>query len=96
MRGLLFAAALSVGWSINAVLWWCAVVFGLQHIYQGLGAVVFTGSIGFLLGWLYVTTGSLLIPVVVHVLIDLRALVLVPLRQIRARRTLPKPDPSLS
>src|SRR6516162_847841 len=92
MRGLLFAAALSIGWSVAAVLWWGAVVFGLQHVYQGAGAVVFTAILGGLFGWLYLVTGSLLIPMVVHVLIDLRALVLVPFLQIRSRRAVPGPD----
>ncbi len=55
-----------------------SVAFGLGHAYQGAWAVLLTGTAGFLLAQLYLSTGSLLLPVVLHVLVDLRLLLLLP------------------
>jgi membrane protease YdiL (CAAX protease family) len=49
-----------------------AVLFGYCHLYQGWSGVVGTGVIGALFAWLYLSTGSLLLPIVVHALVDLR------------------------
>jgi uncharacterized protein len=51
-----------------------AVVFGLAHRYQGPVGMLMTGVLALLLGWLYVATGSLWPGMVLHVLIDLRLL----------------------
>jgi membrane protease YdiL (CAAX protease family) len=51
-----------------------SAVFGFCHIYQGWTGVVGTGVLGGVLGWLYVSTGSLLLPIVIHALLDLRIL----------------------
>jgi uncharacterized protein len=56
-----------------------SAVFGLMHVYQGWPGVIGTAVAGFLFGWLYLMGESLLLPIVVHVVVDLRALVLVPL-----------------
>lgn len=48
-----------------------AVAFGVAHFYQGAAGVLKTGLAGAFLGALYLLTGSLLVPVVVHALIDL-------------------------
>lgn len=50
------------------------LAFGVAHAYQGLLGMVMTGLAGYALAALYVTTGSLLLPVVVHALVDLRIL----------------------
>lgn len=55
-----------------------AVAFGLGHAYQGPLAVLLTGALGYGLGVIAFTTGSILVPVVLHVLVDLRLLLLVP------------------
>ncbi|MGY1746195.1 CPBP family intramembrane glutamic endopeptidase [Blastococcus sp. SYSU D00695] len=52
-----------------------AVAFGLAHAYQGLGGVLTTGLLGAVLAAVYLNTGSLLLPVVLHALVDLRFLV---------------------
>jgi membrane protease YdiL (CAAX protease family) len=49
-----------------------AVLFGLVHYYQGLPGILVTGFLGLVLCGLYVATGTLLVPIVVHALIDLR------------------------
>lgn len=52
------------------------VAFGLAHFYQGAGGVVVTSVLGAILTFLYIGTGTLLVPMVVHALIDLRILLL--------------------
>lgn len=51
-----------------------AVAFGLAHVYQGLVGVLTTAVLGGVLAALYLQTGSLLLPVVLHAAIDLRFL----------------------
>jgi membrane protease YdiL (CAAX protease family) len=51
-----------------------SLVFGFGHLYQGLLGVVATGLVGAVFGWLYVSTGSLVLPMAVHALVDLRLL----------------------
>lgn len=55
-----------------------AFVFGLGHLYQGWKGVISTGIVGFVLAILYVFTGSLVVPMVVHAIIDLRVLLILP------------------
>ncbi|MBE3561289.1 MAG: CPBP family intramembrane metalloprotease [Ktedonobacteraceae bacterium] len=54
------------------------LVFGLGHFYQGWQGSVITGVIGALLMAVYITSGSLLVAIVIHALVDLRALFFVP------------------
>jgi membrane protease YdiL (CAAX protease family) len=49
-----------------------AVLFGLAHSYQGATGVVLTAFAGALFCGLYVVTGSLLVPILLHILIDAR------------------------
>ena len=56
-----------------------AAAFGLAHAYQGWAGVVSTGVLGGVMAALYLQTGSLLLPVLLHTAIDLRFL-LVPAR----------------
>jgi hypothetical protein len=51
-----------------------AAAFGLAHVYQGVTGVVTTGVLGGILAAVYVGTGSLLLPVLLHAAIDLRFL----------------------
>lgn len=55
-----------------------SLFFGAAHFYQGLRGILATGFIGLILAWFYAMTGSLLLPIVVHGLIDLRAMYLFP------------------
>ncbi|KQS64870.1 CPBP family intramembrane glutamic endopeptidase [Modestobacter sp. Leaf380] len=63
-----------------------AVAFGLAHAYQGMAGVLTTGVLGGVLAALYLQTGSLLLPVLLHAVIDLRFL-LVPATALPAVRT---------
>ena len=49
-----------------------AILFGLAHWYQGLSGIIMTGWMGFALFNIYVETGSLLIPIVLHFLMDVK------------------------
>jgi len=59
--------------------WWGLVLaagaaFGLAHAYQGVAGILTTGLLGCVLAAVYLDTGSLLVPIVVHAAIDLRFL----------------------
>jgi membrane protease YdiL (CAAX protease family) len=64
-----------------------AGAFGLAHAYQGRAGILLTGVLGGVMAALYLGTGSLLLPVLLHAAIDLRFL-LVP------TRVLPTPRPA--
>ena len=55
-----------------------AVVFGLLHIYQGLPGIVFAFVLGLVFTALYIASGTIVVPIVLHALTDLRSLVLIP------------------
>lgn len=52
-----------------------ALLFGLAHAYQGISGVVLTSIIGALLMFIYISTGSILLAILVHILVDVRATV---------------------
>jgi membrane protease YdiL (CAAX protease family) len=62
-----------------------AVAFGVAHAYQGTAGIALTGLLGGVMAALYLQTGSLLLPVLLHAAIDLRFL-LVPARVLPAGR----------
>lgn len=71
------AAAVHAAWPqlpLAATVLVLAAGFGWAHVYQGWTGVLATGVLGGLLAWLYLATGSLLLPMLLHVLIDLRAM----------------------
>ena len=63
-----------------------SLFFGLAHLYQGWQGALGTGIVGLVMGGLYVATGSLLMPMVVHAAIDWRVLLMLP----------PQPPPELA
>lgn len=75
-RGFLLAVILAIapGVSDIALVLLGGVLFGLAHLYQGLTGVVTTSVLGAILTYLYVGTGTVLVPIVVHAAIDLRIL----------------------
>jgi uncharacterized protein len=81
-RGFFLAvvAAVAGGPSTAVLVAVAAVAFGLAHAYHG---VVTTGVLGGIMAALYLDTGSLLLPVLLHAAIDLRFL-LVPSRALPA------------
>jgi len=61
---------LSLTWALVV----SSVIFGIGHLYQGVAGAVQTAVIGFMLGAIFLTTGNLVIPIVVHAVMDLRVL----------------------
>ncbi|QTE28681.1 CPBP family intramembrane glutamic endopeptidase [Pengzhenrongella sicca] len=55
-----------------AVVLVAGTVFGAAHWYQGRAGMIATGALGCLFTAMYLATGSLLVAMVLHVLIDLR------------------------
>jgi membrane protease YdiL (CAAX protease family) len=56
-----------------------SIVFGLLHAYQRWTGVLVATLLGLALSGLYLLTGLIVVPIVLHALIDLRSLVLIPL-----------------
>lgn len=54
-------------------------LFGVLHLYQKWTGVLTATLLGAVFASLYLVTGSILVPIALHLLIDLRALVLLPL-----------------
>lgn len=77
-RGFLLAVVVALAPQVPpaALVAVSAVAFGVARAYQGVYGVLFTGLLGGLFGYLYLSTGSLAVPVLLHVLLDLRALLL--------------------
>jgi len=78
-RGFVLHYLVAAPWhlSLGTAVILSAAVFGLNHLYQGLSGMVTTGVLGLILALLYLATGSLLLPMVLHALIDLRALAMI-------------------
>jgi len=50
-----------------------SVVFGLGHAYQGWKGMLLTGVVGAFLAVLYLVSGSLIAPMILHALMDMRS-----------------------
>jgi membrane protease YdiL (CAAX protease family) len=55
-----------------------SLLFGLAHIYQGWKGAVGAGILGLVFAGLYLMTGSLLLPMVIHAAVDSRILLMFP------------------
>jgi membrane protease YdiL (CAAX protease family) len=53
-----------------------AVIFGIDHGYQGIVGILSTAVLALVFTLIFFATGSLLVPMLVHALIDLRILVI--------------------
>jgi uncharacterized protein len=53
-----------------------SMIFGIAHLYQGWKNVIVTGLIGFALARFYMYFGTIWIPIIVHIIIDLRLAIL--------------------
>lgn len=53
-----------------------SAIFGLVHLYQGAGGMLGTGAFGLGMAVLYVVSGSLIVSIVLHALLDLRILLI--------------------
>lgn len=73
-RGFLMAyvSSLAPSWAAIAV---SALLFGAAHLYQGLVGVMATAALGAVFAVMYLSTGSLLLPMLMHALIDVSSMV---------------------
>jgi membrane protease YdiL (CAAX protease family) len=55
------------------------VLFGVLHLYQGALGILFSTVLGVVFVALYLVTGSIVAPIVLHAIIDLRSMVLIPI-----------------
>lgn len=78
-RGLFIALGVGVlGLSTTAAAALALAVFVAGHLYQGWKGMLVVALLGFWLTNVYLSTGSLLLPILAHVMIDVRGLVCVP------------------
>jgi len=68
-RGFFFAVAAPFVTVYGAVAA-SAIVFGLGHAYQGVRRMALVAAVGLFLGAFYFLTGSIVFPMILHVLID--------------------------
>jgi membrane protease YdiL (CAAX protease family) len=54
------------------------VVFGALHAYQGVAGVIGTSIVGAVMTFLYAVSGTIVVPIVVHFLLDWRSMVFLP------------------
>lgn len=73
-RGFLVAyvSSLAPSWAAIAV---SALLFGTAHLYQGVAGVLATTALGAAFAVMYLNTGSLLLPMLLHALIDASSMV---------------------
>jgi hypothetical protein len=74
--GFAYVLWLAPSWSRSTAALVTAVVFGLVHRYQGIKGILATALVGWILAELYIETGSIVAPIVVHSVMDLRLLLL--------------------
>lgn len=78
-RGLLIALGVgALGLSTTAAAALALAVFAVGHLYQGWTNMLGVALAGCALTALYLTTGSLLLPILMHALMDIRGLVCTP------------------
>jgi uncharacterized protein len=65
---------LSLTWALVV----SSIIFGIGHLYQGVAGGLQTAVIGFVFGAMFLITGSLLLPIILHAVMDLRVLVMLP------------------
>ena len=77
-RGFLihYFRELSLSTGLIGALILSSCVFGFAHLYQGVVGIVQTTILGAIFGLIFIVTGSLLLPMVLHALIDLRILLI--------------------
>ncbi len=73
-RGFLLRYFAGWGLPLAGTVALSAAVFGVAHAGQGWKGMVATGFAGVFFAGLYLATGSLLLPMVIHAMIDLRIL----------------------
>jgi uncharacterized protein len=63
--------------NVTAAIVVSSLIFGIAHIYQGIGGVIGSAILGVVFAVLFVMTGNLALPIFLHALIDARVLLLI-------------------
>jgi membrane protease YdiL (CAAX protease family) len=79
-RGFLirYMQSLPFGLTVAGAVVAAALVFGIDHGYQGWQGLLGTTVLALVMSALFIAAGALWVPMIVHALIDLRVLLLVP------------------
>ncbi len=87
-RGFMFYYLDQLGWGLStlAIAIITSILFGLVHGYQGWKGIIFTGLIGFAMAKLYISHGSIWVPIILHIIIDLKFAVMPNLKKIFEKR----------
>ncbi len=85
LSGILGVGVLGLGPKTAAAL--ALALFVAGHAYQGWRGMLLVAVAGYSLTYLYLSSGSLVLPIAVHVLIDVMAMVVLP--AVATRRTAP-------
>jgi uncharacterized protein len=64
------------GFSLTSAWLLSSLAFGIAHLYQGRQGVLETTTAGLVFGMLAILCGNLALPILLHVLVDLRALLI--------------------
>lgn len=83
LASYLYDLPFELSWQASFAL--AALLFGLVHLTQGIPGMIGSGVLGLLLGYVFVATGSLLLPIVIHILYDLKLLLFVSPQAQKAR-----------
>jgi membrane protease YdiL (CAAX protease family) len=77
-RGLLihyfFAAPFQAPLAVALIV--SSVIFGAAHLYQGVAGLISTAILGLIFSAIFLTTGTLVTPLILHRSIDLRVLLI--------------------
>lgn len=73
-RGYLYHYILGFGTTAVVALLLAVSIFGIAHFAQGVSGIVESLILGFLLGYIYLVTGSLVVPIIIHILYDAKIL----------------------
>jgi membrane protease YdiL (CAAX protease family) len=75
-RGYLYQYFQSTPYGLSSLLslLLVSILFGLGHYQQGISGIVETLLLGYLLGFLYLVTGNLILPILLHILYDAKIL----------------------
>jgi membrane protease YdiL (CAAX protease family) len=68
--------ALPIGVSIITSMIIAGILFGIGHFHQGINGVISAIIVGFLMSYLFIATGSLLLPMIVHAVYDMKIILL--------------------
>lgn len=67
-----FLFGLPFEFSLGTVAIISAVIFGIAHFYQGAKGILGTGLFGYIIFKIYMASGSLLVPIIIHFIVDLK------------------------